>query len=161
MICEQLGQWLENEALTTDDSGTPSAIGYALDLASAYADIGVAGKAWLVVKCTVAADYSTGNETYQFVLRSGTGTDGTDINAGVLDLAETEDMNGDDVRVDVAGDWIWRIAIPIDLKQRYIQLFKNLGGTSPTISISASLVSDLPPSDVNRQVHPASPMSPP
>jgi len=161
MICEQLGQLLENEALTTDDSGTPSAIGYALDCASAYADIGVGGKIWLVIKTTVAADFTSGNETYQFIVRTGTGTDGTDINAGVLDVAETDSMDGDDVRLDVAGDYIWRIQLPIDIKQRYIQLFKCFGGTTPTISISASLVSDLPPSDYSRQTHPAGPMSPP
>ena len=161
MILEQLGLLMENEALSGDDSGTPSAVGYCLDLASAYNDLGVGSHVWLVIKTTVAADYTTGDETYQFVLRTGTGTNGTDINAGTQDLLLTEDMDGDDTRLDVAGDWIIRVAIPIDLRQRYLQVFKNFGGTTPTISVSASISPSLPPSDVNRQVHPASPMSPP
>lgn len=166
MILEQLGLLLENESLTTDDSDTPAAIGYCLDLVSAKNDPGVGGgPLYLTIKCTVDADYGSSNETYQFILRNGNSSDGTDIDAtlglggGARDVFLTEEMGGNDLRLD-AGEWIARVSLPMDIEYRYLQMFKVFGGTTPAISVSVTISPTVPPSDRNRQVGPLPPAEP-
>lgn len=161
MILEQLGILLESTSLDTDNTGTPTAIGHVLNLESAYNDPGVGAQLWLVIKCTVAADYAQSNEKYRFILRTGSGINGNNINADAVDVVETPFIPGNDARVSTAGAFVFRAPIPMEINQKYLQVYKDFTGTSPVISVTIVISPTPPPSDKNRQVHPIGPMSPP
>ncbi|MBU1621745.1 MAG: hypothetical protein KKF27_20995, partial [Gammaproteobacteria bacterium] len=105
MILEQLGLLAEAEALTT---ASTSAVGYCLDLASAYNDPGVGNHFWICIKCTTTGSSGAANGTYQFHVRKGSGTDGTDINAGNVDVLTTDAIAEGDARA-TAGGWPLRV----------------------------------------------------
>jgi hypothetical protein len=107
----------------------------------------------MALSTNVAADYTNLDEQYEFVLRTGTGTDGTDINAGATDIIKTADMAGNDGRIDAAGDWILRCTLPMECSAaRYLQLYANTTGTTPTITIDFSVSPSKPRTDYNIQV---------
>ena len=136
MILELLGKICDAEACAAADSY----IGYCVDMVSATQNLPGASHIYVVITTNVAADYTTGDEYYQFQLRTGTGTDGTDINAGAITLLETPSMAGDDARLDTAGDAILDCSIPMRqmTRQRYWQLYYAQAGTTPSITIDAS-----------------------
>lgn len=149
MILEQLGMLCDAEVLAASDTYA----GYCIDMVSAVGEHGSASEIWMVLSTNVAADYTTGDEYYQFILRGGTGTDGTDINAGNVDLLLTADMAGDDTRLATAGAYILRCTLPYEAgAYRYLQLYYNQTGTTPSITIDFSLSPSRPPSDRNKQV---------
>ena len=148
MILEQLGKMCDAESLAASDGY----IGYCLDLARATGYLGNAPDVWLVISTNVAADYTTENETYELQLRKGTGTDGTDINAGAVIVLSTGAMNGNDARLATAGKYVLRCSLPFEANLRYLQLYYAQTGTTPTWTIDASLSPTKPPTDDNIQV---------
>jgi len=150
MILEQLGLLAEASALTT---ASTAAAGYCLDLVAAKNDIGVSGQVWVCIKCTTTGSSGNSDGTYQFHLRMGSGSDGTDINAGGVDILSTDAVAEGSARA-TAGGWIARFAVPVDFNLQYLQIWKTFGGTSPTISVDITLSPTPPPSDYNRQTGP-------
>lgn len=146
MILEQMGMLADAQAIAADGY-----VGYCIDLASAVGDPGVS-EVWLVGSTNVAADHTTGDEQYEFQVRVGTGTDGTDLNAGVITVLSTGTIEGDDARVATAGKFWLRCTLPYEANLRYLQLYCNVTGTTPTITVDFSLSPSKPPSDDNRQV---------
>lgn len=149
MILTLLGKLCDAESLAASDTYA----GYCLDLASATQRLPGASLLWLALSTNVAADYTTGDETYEFVLRTGTGTDGTDINAGALSIISTTVLNGDNARLDASGDWILRCTMPMECSaQRYVQLYYDRSGTTTSITIDFSISPSKPRTDYNIQV---------
>lgn len=151
MILDQLGLLAENSALDTANTAKAS---YTLDLQTAYSRPGSGLGLWLVIKTTVAAGGTTG--TFQFILRNGSATDGTDISGGnQRDVLMTGAIAQADARVATAGKYIIRIPLPKEIIYRYLQVWKTFGGTLPTISVSISISPTEPPSDENIQYNPS------
>lgn len=149
MILSLMGKLCDAEALAASDTYA----GYCLDMVAATHQKPGAADYWMALSTNVAADYTTGDEAYQFVFRTGTGTDGTDINAGARDIILTADMAGNDARIDVSGDWILRCTVPMEAAaQRYWQLYYNQTGTTPSITIDFSISPSRPRTDYNIQV---------
>lgn len=147
MILETLGMLCDAVACG-DTSGYK---GYCLDMASAVGDLGVID-VWLDLKTNVAADFATGDEYYQFGIVVGTGTDGTDINAGAITVIETPSIIGSDARLATAGAAILQCTLPYQANLRYLQLYYTQTGTSNAITIDFNISPTKPPSPYNRQV---------
>lgn len=153
MITALLGRVVDSEACTDSDKY----IGYCIDMAAATQKLPGASDMYIAISTAVAADYGTGNETYQIQLRTGTGTDGTDINAGAITVIETPAMDGDDARVATAGEFILRCTVPIEtggkaIQQRYWQFYYAQAGTSASITIEADILPSKPRTDYDLQV---------
>jgi len=148
MILEQLGKLCDAEPLADIDGY----IGYALDLLRATGYLGNAPDVWVVLSTNVAADYTTENETYEIQLRTGTGTDGTDINAGARIVLSTGAMAGDDARLATAGKYVLRCSLPFEANLRYLQAYYLQVGTTNTWTIDLSISPTKPPTDDNIQV---------
>lgn len=149
MILELLGKVVDAEGLTDSDTY----IGSALDLVVATTQLAGGMDLWVVGSTTVAADYTTGNETYQFQLRTGTGTDGTDINAGALTILETPAINGDDARIASVGAFWWRSTLPVEaVGQQYLQFYYAQTGTTNTITVDINISPSKPRTNFNIQV---------
>jgi len=127
--------------------------GYCLDMASATHNLPGATPLWMALSTSVAADYTTGDETYQFHISGGTGSDGTDINAGEKIYDETPAISGNDARVSSVGAFIMRRTLDIGYRAlRYIQLKYTQDGTSNSISVDFNLSIWPPRTDYNIQV---------
>jgi hypothetical protein len=148
MILSQLGKLCDAESLAASDGY----IGYCLDMQRATGYIGNAPDVWIVISTNVAADYTSENETYELQLRCGTGTDGTDINAGAKIVLSTGAMNSNDERLATAGKHVLRCSLPYEANLRYIQFYYLQTGTTPTWTIDASISPTKPPTDDNIQV---------
>jgi hypothetical protein len=149
MILETLGKVLDAEACADTDGY----IGYCVDMARATGYAASGRQIWIVLSVNVAADYTTGDETYEFQLRTGTGTDGTDINAGAMVILSTSALNGDDARLDAAGDFILRCSVPYETdSQQYWQWYYAQTGTTNTITVDGSFSPSPPRSNYNIQV---------
>jgi len=149
MIRELLGILCDAEACADSDTY----IGYCIDMVSATHNLPGARELFLAISTNVAADYANVDESYQFQLRTGTGTDGTDINAGAKTILETPLIAGNDGRVDTAGDFILRCTVPYEASgQRYWQLYYAQTGSSNTITIDASITPWAPRTNYNIQV---------
>ena len=146
MILEQLGMLADAQAISGDGY-----VGYCIDLVSAVGDPGVS-MVWLNLTTNVAADHTTGDEKYNFQIRCGTGTDDTDLNAGVITIIETGDIDGDDARVASAGAAILQCTLPYQANLQYLELYCDVTGTTPTITVDFSLSPSKPRSPYNRQV---------
>lgn len=157
MIVTLLGMLVNAEALT----GSDTYVGYALDMGIAAPNFPGAADIWVVLSTSVAADYTTGDETYEFQLRMGTGVDGSDdINAGVKIIESTSALDGDDTRLATAGEFIWRHTLDYECSarglsadnKRYIQLYYLQTGTTPTITVDFTISPSKPRTDYNIQV---------
>lgn len=123
MILDSLLKFSDAQALTATADSTN-----VIDL-SVDRDIGIGEPMALVVTVGVAADFTTGDETYQFQLE-------TDDNA-----AMTSSTIIGDVTVAAAdlttGD---KVVIPLGhSNERYLQVVYTLGGTTPSITVDAFL----------------------
>lgn len=95
-------------------------------------NLGIGEPMCVVVTCDVAADHATNDEAYAVKLQ----TDSDEAFGGAVDVGEAITISHDAV----AGDR-WTIPLPPDgtLKQ-YTRLYYTLGGTTPTITLTAALV---------------------
>lgn len=93
-------------------------------------DIGVGRPLAVVITVDVAADYTTGNETYAVAVQ----TDDNSSFSSATDLVSYTFVAADRA----AGA---KIVIPFPhTNERYIRLYYTLGGTTPTVTLTASLV---------------------
>lgn len=149
MIISLLGKLCDAVACA-DTSGYK---GYCLDLASATHALPGASMIWAVLSTSVAADFANSDEYYQFHIAGGTGSDGTDINAGEKIFDETPSIIGSDARLASVGAFIMRRTLDIGYRAlRYIQLKYTQAGTSNAISVDFSLTLSPPRTDYNIQV---------
>lgn len=149
MILDLLGVICDAESCADTDGY----IGYCLDLARATGGLPFGQNLWLQITVNVAASYADSDEYYQFQLRGGTGTDGTDINAGAVVIMETPLIAGNDGRVDAAGDTILTCTLPYEAAgYRYLQLYYAQTGTTNTITIDAVITPSQPRTPDNVQV---------
>lgn len=148
MILSQLGKLCDTESLADTDGY----IGYCLDLVRATGYLGNAPDVWIVISTNVAASYADEDETYELQLRCGTGTDGTDINAGGKIVLSTGAMNGNDARLATAGKYVLRCSLPFEANLQYLQFYYAQTGTTNTWTIDASISPTKPPTDDNIQV---------
>jgi len=97
-------------------------------------DIAVGTPMWVVINIEVAADYTSANETYVAALQ-------TDDNSGfssATDIASVTIPGGS------AAGTFFVIGVPY-ANERYLRLNYTLGGTTPTVTLSANLTNQLPP----------------
>jgi hypothetical protein len=151
MILSLLGKLCDAEALV--DGSHQTYVGYCLDLVSATQRLPGASLIWVALSTNVAASYADVDENYLFELRTGTGTDGTDINAGAKIIHALPSTAGNDTRLATAGEFIWRHTLDMEAAgQRYIQMYHENSGTTRTITIDMSLSPSKPRTDYNIQV---------
>lgn len=136
MIRELLGIMCDADQGTNTDTY----IGYCIDMVAATHNLPGARELFLYISTNVAAEYGDVDETYQIQLRTGTGTDGTDINAGARTILETPYMAGNDARIATVGASILRCTVPMEAsRQRYWQLYYAEVGTTSALTIDASI----------------------
>ena len=112
------------QAFTADANSTN-----AFDNSAAAIDFGSGEEMCVGCAVTTAADFTTGNETYQFNFNQSTSDQGTspDILVSMVILATTL----------VAG-YLFALPIPPGVvTKRYLFLAYDGGGTTPTISLTA------------------------
>ena len=149
MILELLGKVVDAEALTDSDTY----IGSALDLVAATTQLAGGMDLWIVGSTTVAASYADVDETYQFQLRTGTDTDGTDIDTGALTILETPAIAGNDARIASVGAFWWRSTLPVEaVGQRYLQFYYAQVGTTNLITVDINISPSKPRTNFNIQV---------
>ncbi|MHC4500235.1 MAG: hypothetical protein ACYS21_14110 [Planctomycetota bacterium] len=151
MILTLLGMLCDAEALV--DGSHQTYVGYCIDMVSATHRLPGASHIWVALSTNVAADYANADEAYLFELRGGTGTDGTDINAGARVIHALPSTAGNDARFATAGNFIWRHTLDMGASAiRYLQMYHENSGTSRTMTIDMSLSPSKPRTDYNIQV---------
>jgi hypothetical protein len=124
MLLDKQLEFSSAQAITADAVSTN-----VIDLASAR-QIGL-GQAMSILICViVAADATTGDETYSFELQ----TDDNSAFSSATTLSDT-----DIPRASLTAGSIHAIALPRAGLERYIRLNYDVGGTTPTITVSAYL----------------------
>jgi len=123
MILDSTLQFSNAQALTATADSTN-----VIDLSNDR-DIGIGEPMALVVTVGVAADFTTGDETYQFQLE-------TDDNAAMTSSTIIGDVTVAAANL-AAGD---KVVIPLGhSNERYLQVVYTLGGTTPSITVDAYL----------------------
>lgn len=85
----------------------------------------------VVVTVGVAADFTTGDETYQFTLQ----TDSTDAFSSATTVIASAAINGDELGVGK------KVVLPIGFSnEEFLRVNYTLAGTTPTITVDASLM---------------------
>jgi hypothetical protein len=98
------------------------------------------GEVWLWIMCAVAATYGDTDEYYQFIVKSSATNDATNLNGTIYEHIMTPNYVGNDTRVATARSRpFFACCLPGDALQRYIQLYCEVTGTTPTISVYAGL----------------------
>ena len=93
-------------------------------------NVGIGNPLAVVVTVDVAADTASGDETYAFALQ-------TDDNSSFSSATSIASITIDKATL-VAG-YQFALAIPADTSmERYLRLYATLGGTTPSITISAA-----------------------
>lgn len=124
MYVDALGTFSDAQALTGTADSTSS-----IDLGGDH-NVGIGEPMSVVITLDVAADAADGDETYVIALETD---DNSSFSSGTLIGSATI------TRGDVAGTK-YVIAIPQDTTaEQYLQLQCTLGGTSPTVTITAFL----------------------
>ena len=123
MILDSLLKFSDAQALTATADSTN-----VIDLSNDR-DIGKGEPMALVVTVGVAADFTTGDETYQFQLE-------TDDNAAFSSATVIGDVTVAAANL-AAGD---KVVIPLgQTNERYLQARYVLGGTTPSVTVDAFL----------------------
>jgi hypothetical protein len=123
MILDSLLKFSDAQALTATADST-NVIDLGIDQ-----DIGIGEPMALVVTVGVAADSTTGDETYQFQLE-------TDDNAAMTSSTVIGDVTVAAANLTV-GD---KVVIPLGhSNERYLQARYVLGGTTPSVTVDAFL----------------------
>lgn len=121
-------QLLFSSAQALSGAGNTSSTNY-IDLTKDR-DIGVGTQLSVVIKVDVAADFAQGDETYAVAIRTD---DNTSFSTPTTLISYTF------VAADRAAGA--KIVIPFPhTNERYVELFYTLGGTSPSVTLTASLV---------------------
>lgn len=122
-------EFSDAQAVTADAASTNI-----IDLTQTARQIGVGQPLWVVMTVDVAADDGNANETYVVNLE-------TDADEAFSDTAilNTQTI----VRGAVAGSKYAMSVSPADM-ERYVRLLYDVGGTTPTITISAFLTDQEP-----------------
>lgn len=128
MYIDSLLQFCDAQALTAS-AASPNVI----DLGSDR-DIGPGRSLWVVICVGVAADHTTGDETYQFDLQ----TDDNSAFASPTSIASVAPAAASLV----AGA---RLVMGMPFaNERYLRLYSTLGGTTPSVTITAFLTDQDP-----------------
>lgn len=116
------------QAITADAVTTDT-----IALGKAGLDVAIGETLALVFQVDVAADFTTGDETYAFAVRTATNANGT---TGAVALVTTPALNGNTLP---AGK---RIVLPIPPQAiaataTHLAGFVDVSGTTPTITVTA------------------------
>ena len=140
MILDSQNQFSDSQAVTTDAVGTN-----VIDLGSDRS-IGNGEPMGVVFNCEVAADQTTGDEDYTFIVEYSTDADqstGTQRSVGrrVFESG-TPTEPAEDADLLVAG---FKFVIPVPMaprseSERYLGIRYDTAGTTPTITVSAHLM---------------------
>jgi hypothetical protein len=95
------------------------------------------GEVWLWIQVAVGTQallYANGDEKYQFVLKSGTGNDATNLNAGIVEhvaspLYSYTGAAAGDARLVASSRPCFACCLPGSALGRYIQLYCETTGT--------------------------------
>lgn len=146
MILEQLGMLCDGTTIVT----ASGYFGYAIDLASALADLGSI-PIWIDLRTNVVPTGTTPALTFK--INCGTGTDGTNLNAGVITAVQTPSIALADARVAAIGARILNCTLPIQANLRYLQLYVSLDGNADnTMKVDFNLSPYAPRTDYHIQV---------
>lgn len=140
-------------ALST--GGASALLGNVIDLgANGIRDIGAGAPVYLVIAVSTTITMAAGG-TLQFQLWQGTGTDGTDINAGAEALmashayteAELEGTGGETVIQGSKGSILWCCSLPVqgDAYKRYLQIRQIYGTAAVTAGAINAYLTLTPP----------------
>lgn len=125
IILDAHNQFSDSQALTATAAST-NIIDFGADR-----NIGIGEKLSAIVNIEVASDFTTGNETYVI----GVETDDNSSFSSPAVLSTTTLVGS------VAAGTIISIPIPADLRmERYLRLNYTLGGTTPSVTLSAHLM---------------------
>lgn len=116
------------QAVTDDVVSTNS-----LALGAAGVDLGVGEPLAVVFVIDVAADYTTGNETYKFVVRTATAADGT---TGAASLVETPAIAGSALTAGTS----FALVLPqgrVAATATHLAAYYDVTGTTPTVTVTA------------------------
>jgi hypothetical protein len=138
MIMEEMGKLCDAVTVT---KATEGLIGYCLDLAQTTGYPGNAQNIFVQIKVNTVATGASGDYV-QFKLVSGSGSDGTDINAGELEHLLTTAYLYTDTRLLTAGNSLLTCTLPVEVNQRYIQFRAAVTdeGASFSMIIDASIL---------------------
>ena len=112
----------ENTRLESSITKTADFNGAALDLGSGFAP-GGPGQAMSVIIDTSARDFTTGDETYAFVVQES-----------------SDNSSWTTISVAVSVTALGVVAIPVFVSQRYVRTNLDVAGTTPSITYEAWLV---------------------
>lgn len=94
------------------------------------------GEPMAVVFCAiVAADFTTGDETYQFDIQSGATVTPTKVIARRIPV-----VTASNVTSDLGLGKIVVVPLPFDSVDRFLRINYTLGGTTPTLTVTAFLM---------------------
>ncbi len=98
------------------------------NLSISYPQIGA-----LFLNCILRTGW-TSLTSIDVILRSGTGTDGTDLNAGIFELMSRLTLSSDRSLATTAGDGLvlMSMAMPLTITARYLQMYYTLNTISGT-----------------------------
>ena len=129
MYIDKLLEFSDGQALTASGRSTDI-----VDLGSAR-QIGVGKPLWIVFQVDVAADGTTTDETYEFKIE----TDSVEAMSSPTELASRTIGYA----TLVAG-YQFTMAVPMENVEQFISPYFTLGGTTPSITISAWLTDQHP-----------------
>lgn len=95
-------------------------------------DIGLTRELYVAVVVGVAADFTSANETYTVQLQ-------TDDNVGFASAANIGEVFAFDTAAKRAAGYVALLKVPTENEQ-YLRLNYTLGGTTPSITVSAYLL---------------------
>ena len=120
-------QLCASQAITADALSTD-----VLDLAVAGRALGNGEPLAILVNVEVAADFTTGNETYEFQIQ-------TDDNSSISSATVISTVVKTAAELAAGTNHILPLPAGISL-ERYLALYFNVGGTTPTVTVSAWLI---------------------
>lgn len=131
MILDNFCKVWASAALTTDAAST-----YSYDTGAAGNDVSIGEPLAGLVNVEVAGDHTTGNETYEFqVIQSAS----ADLSTPDI-LCKVSIVAGDVAALLAAGKFIVIPIPPGSVSKRYLGLYFDGGGTTPTITVSGYIV---------------------
>jgi len=128
MILDKENQFCDGQAITASGMSTD-----VIDLGAANQDIGEGEPMGVLITIDVAADDTTGDETYNFKLQQ-------DDNSGFSSGADVAGVSLDVARGTAAGN---KYVLPVPkyaITEQYLGVYATLGGTTPTVTFSAFLL---------------------